>query len=272
MYNICNNMIQHVLERCRLKVEDKKLVEMARVDRSSDAQTSDGDLLKVAPLFLCVSENTMLFNLLFAPTAESMGMIPKMVSIEHVGDFLSSASKMPKITVLELEENSDLMIFKDEALLSLTKTSNMVVLANDVNRARATALLSLGVLSIVKTTINPKAFMPIMQLAALSEPYVPHDLFMVGTVEFKDGKPNNINVSTRNALRYLEENSHPSRREVDVLMCVAEGKTNKEICNKLNIAEPTVKMHISRLMRRFGVSNRTKLCLIAQDFFRVRTN
>lgn len=226
------------------------------------------DPAKRSSELLFISDNTMLFNLLFLPTAESLGMGARMVSVNQLDKYLSAIETIPAVTVLELEANTDLMIFKNEALLNLVKNTNMVVLANEVNRARATAFLSLGVLSIVLTTTKPQAFLPILQLAILSEPYVPRDLFMVGTVDFKDGRPDFLASSDGATRRHLEAMTQPSRREVDVLMLIAEGKTTKEIASALYIAEPTVKMHTSKLMRHFRVNNRTKLCLVAQDYFR----
>jgi len=50
-----------------------------------------------------------------------------------------------------------------------------------------------------------------------------------------------------------------SRREQEVLDCVLQGCANKEIANKLNVAERTVKFHVSSLLAKFGVSDRVAL-------------
>lgn len=46
-------------------------------------------------------------------------------------------------------------------------------------------------------------------------------------------------------------------RQMDVLRLLAEGKSNKQIASILNIAEATVKTHISALFKAMNVSNRT---------------
>jgi DNA-binding CsgD family transcriptional regulator len=50
-----------------------------------------------------------------------------------------------------------------------------------------------------------------------------------------------------------------SRREQEVLDCVLQGCANKEIACKLNVAERTVKFHVSSLLAKFGVTDRVAL-------------
>jgi DNA-binding NarL/FixJ family response regulator len=47
-------------------------------------------------------------------------------------------------------------------------------------------------------------------------------------------------------------------RQLDVLALVIQGKNNKTICRILNLAEPTVKNHVSAILRALKVSNRTE--------------
>jgi two-component system, NarL family, nitrate/nitrite response regulator NarL len=54
-----------------------------------------------------------------------------------------------------------------------------------------------------------------------------------------------------------------SAREREVVLLVAEGLSNKEVGNKLNLAEGTVKIHLHRIFQKLGVSNRTSLAGLA---------
>ena len=47
-----------------------------------------------------------------------------------------------------------------------------------------------------------------------------------------------------------------SRREQQLVPMIAQGLTNKEIANQLNIAEQTVKNHVHRMLRRVGATDR----------------
>lgn len=57
-----------------------------------------------------------------------------------------------------------------------------------------------------------------------------------------------------------------TRRQRQVLGLVCNsGASNKVIARNLKISESTVKLHISSILRKFGVANRTQLALYAQN-------
>src|SRR5215470_13297116 len=47
-------------------------------------------------------------------------------------------------------------------------------------------------------------------------------------------------------------------RQRDVLAFMLQGKSNKAICRVLNLAEPTVKNHVTAILKTLKVSNRTE--------------
>ncbi|HEV3157767.1 MAG TPA: response regulator transcription factor [Candidatus Baltobacteraceae bacterium] len=55
-----------------------------------------------------------------------------------------------------------------------------------------------------------------------------------------------------------------TEREREILRLLAEGFANKEIGVRLNIAERTVKFHVSGILARLGVSNRAHAVAVAQ--------
>lgn len=59
-------------------------------------------------------------------------------------------------------------------------------------------------------------------------------------------------------------------RELDVIKLIARGCLNKEIADRLNITEGTVKSHTSALFSKLGVSNRTEAVREAVRRGRVR--
>jgi DNA-binding NarL/FixJ family response regulator len=54
-------------------------------------------------------------------------------------------------------------------------------------------------------------------------------------------------------------------RETDVLRMVAAGATNREIAARLFLSEGTVKNHISRILGRLGLRDRTQAAIYARD-------
>ncbi|WP_112134062.1 response regulator transcription factor [Glycomyces dulcitolivorans] len=56
-----------------------------------------------------------------------------------------------------------------------------------------------------------------------------------------------------------------SDREIEVLRLLGAGATNKEIAARLYLSEGTVKNHVSRILARLGLRDRTQAAIYARD-------
>jgi DNA-binding NarL/FixJ family response regulator len=54
-------------------------------------------------------------------------------------------------------------------------------------------------------------------------------------------------------------------REVEILRLVATGSTNREIAGRMFLSEGTVKNHVSRILSRLGLRDRTQAAVYARD-------
>jgi DNA-binding NarL/FixJ family response regulator len=72
------------------------------------------------------------------------------------------------------------------------------------------------------------------------------------------GQINQVNVSTSSLEEPLTE------RERDVLGLLIQGITDKEIASHLDIAEGTVKKHVSNLLGKLGAKSRTEAAIFAE--------
>ncbi|UXZ53421.1 response regulator transcription factor [Halomonas sp. 7T] len=70
----------------------------------------------------------------------------------------------------------------------------------------------------------------------------------------------------------VESADHPQNRlprltdkQLDVLSCMSQGMSNKQIARELTIAETTVKTHVSAILRKLGASSRVHAIVIAGE-------
>jgi DNA-binding NarL/FixJ family response regulator len=56
-----------------------------------------------------------------------------------------------------------------------------------------------------------------------------------------------------------------SEREREVAMAVGQGRSNAEISGELFMSVPTVKQHVSRILTKLDLNNRTQIALLAHD-------
>ncbi len=93
-------------------------------------------------------------------------------------------------------------------------------------------------------------------------------LFVFGPRAFSSRELESWLVSqTEGARRSYSEPGNPfhplSDREMEVLTCVVRGMSNKEIANLLAISHQTVKNHVTSILRKFGVDDRTQAVIYA---------
>ncbi len=123
--------------------------------------------------------------------------------------------------------------------------------AEDVRRA-----LDAGAMGYIPKSSTPEVMVSALQLVLAGGIYLPPNLLGDSTTELGsdgagDGDPQS------ELLKRL------TPRQRDVLALLAEGKSNKEIAEVLGLAPGTVKIHISRILRAFGVQNRTQAVITA---------
>jgi DNA-binding CsgD family transcriptional regulator len=54
-----------------------------------------------------------------------------------------------------------------------------------------------------------------------------------------------------------------SQRKIEVLLLVADGRSNSEVGEALGLSGLTVKSHLARIARKFGTGDRAEMVMIA---------
>jgi DNA-binding NarL/FixJ family response regulator len=76
------------------------------------------------------------------------------------------------------------------------------------------------------------------------------------------GEFNRINKAAAQTREVFQE---LSRREVEVLECIASGMKNAAIADKLFLSEKTVKTHVTSIFKKLHVNDRTEAAILAHE-------
>jgi DNA-binding NarL/FixJ family response regulator len=95
--------------------------------------------------------------------------------------------------------------------------------------------------------------------------YVPA---MIAEFKLDTGTGNCVPLFPGTAEPQIAELQRLTARQRDVLILIAEGRSNKEIARALSIAEATTKIHVAALMRILGVRNRTEAAVRAGSWLK----
>lgn len=77
------------------------------------------------------------------------------------------------------------------------------------------------------------------------------------------GSSTGISMNVDGGVQFIAEDTPLTKRETDVLRLMSEGKSNKAISDSLVISEKTVKNHVSSILQKMDVDDRTQAVLTA---------
>jgi DNA-binding NarL/FixJ family response regulator len=122
---------------------------------------------------------------------------------------------------------------------------------------------------LVDTGIKPNLLLRAMvqhKLSGIIALYTDLELFKKALKVIKKGEiwiDNKYLKQLVNNLENLKEKRLPlTPKEKEIISLVCKGLSNKQIADKLNISEQTVKAHLNRIFRKLNVQSRTQLVSI----------
>ena len=92
-------------------------------------------------------------------------------------------------------------------------------------------------------------------------------LIACGEMVISDALTNALATTLRN-VPYPDESRDIGRlspREVEVLQCIAEGMSNRQISERLGISDGTVKVHVKHVLKKLDFSTRVEAALWASE-------
>ena len=130
-----------------------------------------------------------------------------------------------------------------------------VVLSALNDRDTVTKALDLGALGFIPKSSTREVMISALRLVFSGGIYIPPEILVrreagssqptshPGAMEPRPSSPRDLGLTDR---------------QVDVLALMMQGKSNKAICRTLDLAEPTVKNHVTAILKALKVANRTE--------------
>jgi DNA-binding NarL/FixJ family response regulator len=133
----------------------------------------------------------------------------------------------------------------------------IVVLSALQDRASVTRALDLGAVGFIPKSAQRAVMLGALRLVFAGGIYVPPQILAhpesaggmrPGTGDDRSLSPDDLGLT---------------KRQMEVLALMLQGKSNKAICRTLDLSEQTVKNHVTAILRAFRVTNRAEAIVLA---------
>ena len=131
----------------------------------------------------------------------------------------------------------------------LAPATPLVVMSASEDRNKVLRAIELGAKGFIPKSSTPDIIINALNLVLSGGVYLPMAVLdTVNSVQARSGNSEGQNLTPR---------------QIEVLQLLAEGHSNKAIARQLSMAENTVRVHVSAILRYLGVNNRTEAGLAA---------
>lgn len=167
----------------------------------------------------------------------------------------------PSISLILL----DLKLPDRDGLLALVElrerypAAAVVVLSAMQEAEKVVKALRLGAVGYIPKTAPREVMLGALQLVFAGGVYIPPEILAREELVQSEATPQR-KPPAKGPLEF-----GLSSRQIDVLALMMQGRNNKVICRALNMAEPTVKSHVSVILRALKVTNRTEAVIAATE-------
>ena len=176
----------------------------------------------------------------------------------------AAAARAPDLILLDLRLPDVTGISGFRALRAAMPEVPVVVISALTSDEVVGALMRAGAAGFIHKDVSASTLHEALQMVGAGRRYLSPGLARApdaGTADLQQGRPQS--QPTARQVRQRLANLTPQQTRIMKLICA--GKPNKQIAWELSLAEATVKAHITALLRRLGVRNRTQAAVLAES-------
>ncbi|APD89102.1 helix-turn-helix transcriptional regulator [Alteromonas mediterranea] len=174
-----------------------------------------------------------------------------------------SWTKYNTVTSIECKESDCIWIlatdddWRQQLIAAKQKVSQVVLLTYKYDRLEMQTALMLGARAYCHALGDESLLASVARVIEAGGMWLPNELLSVTTSNVAS------NLQTKRILPTLKSLTN---RERDVLSCILDGLSNKEIARELGITERTVKEYVGTLLNKFQAKDRISLLLRLGEF------
>ena len=131
----------------------------------------------------------------------------------------------------------------------------VIILSASDDRRHVLQAVNLGAAGFIPKTSSSRVMLSALKLVLSGGVYLPPALL----------EPSSEPSSRDHAMGGAGDASFLTPRQREVLVLLGQGKSNKEIARVLQLAEGTVKLHVTAILKALNVNNRTRAVVAASQ-------
>lgn len=203
----------------------------------------------------CLINKCALLNEGLKTILQESGYRP-LVTMQCMDEFFKDRHHRYKLIIVSsniIKEDAEDMI---KRIKDHSDKSRIVILAHDIDMALISTAFKADLDGYISQDIPAPAFTASINLINMGQKLFPTNITYSDfqSLAQTQSRPDLSNGEVRNDL---------SDREMETILCLAKGQSNKIIANNLNITESTVKIHLKTILRKLGMKNRTQVAIWA---------
>ena len=203
---------------------------------------------------LVVSKNSFLRRgLAHALAKDSLSLVGEACSLEAALATLESSAQQVDVIIFDADTAGCMVDMK--TISEQHPRTHVVIIAANISAVPRDQAAEVKAMALLPNSLSPEALNLALQLVILGE-----DLILATGPTFEHVKPVGPSLAAGEGVARL------SPREAEVLQFIKDGASNKVIARKLDLAEPTVKVHVKSLLRKLEVENRTQAAIWAMQY------
>ena len=134
----------------------------------------------------------------------------------------------------------------------------VVILSGNCDRDHVVKALDLGAVGFIPKSGEREVMLSALRLIFSGGVYIPPEILSRSETPHAPGPGRRSEGSAPT----LPSDLGLTARQIEVLALMMRGKPNKAICRILNLAEPTVKNHVTAILKALKASNRTEAVIM----------